>query len=91
MIGSFKFLKDPRFSLVFVVSDETHFPSDGIRRLTFPDQIVDLHLLVTVTYFVLSVSSRPAKDLALLSKVNVIDAHDECSEHRALPVLFAAY
>ena len=89
MIGSFKFLKDPRFSLVFVVSDETRFPSDGIRRLTFPDpdQIVDLHLLVTVTYFVLSVSSRPAKDLALLSKVNVIDAHDECSEHRALPVL----
>ena len=43
--------------------------------------------VVTVTYFVLSVSSRPAKDLALLSKVNVIDAHDECSEHRALPVL----
>ena len=102
MIGSFKFLNDPRFSLVFVVSDETRFPSDGIRRLTgwpfrtidnerslfsVPDQIVDLHLLVTVTYFVLSVSSRPAKDLALLSKVNVIDAHDECSEHRALPVL----
>ena len=32
MIGSFKFLNDPRFSLVFVVSDETRFPSDGIRR-----------------------------------------------------------
>ena len=87
--------ENPRFSANSLCFCCHWFCDEGFqtfRLLAFPDQNIDLHLLVTVTELLFCVFRFVRKGSGgVRSKVNVNDAQDECSERRALPLLLVTW